>query len=517
MSKQEKRAAAPTGAKVATGLAGAAKPIAGATRRGRPAGELRDAVRATLPGYTLFLIWFEGTKSFDVGSAAADPASMFSLCLMAADLVALVAIGCLYRRVVSLQRRRRLLAVTASVIAVATAGLLVPSLGGSVPVGLAGAFGLGMGAAKAVLTLAWMESFCRYGMRDACICFACSTVVGTTLSSLVGAILPGAANVVVAAAAGIASALTVPREPEGDLVGRPVEEPDEAGPGEKPGGCPVGHWSFPLQPCLLMGVFAVATLLVGNLAGPAGADPTPRGTPGILAALFLLAMVLKSFDQLDIRILSSVALPLGCLGLLGTLSLFRDSGIPAAFAASLAYQCFSTFTYVLLFNISYRYGVNPLWLFGFSRAPRIAAAIVIPSLTGTGVLVASSTGADAVLAATLVVLVAASSLCTVGKSFDTTWGIKPRGDGRDGEGAAGTPAMPLEERCRRAAFVYNLTRREEEVLVLLLRGMSTPDIERELSISNGTARNHVQHVYKKFDVHSRDELQERMATEVSAR
>ena len=507
MSKQKKRTAAATGAKVATGPAG----TAGATWRGRPAGELHDAVRATLPGYTLFLIWFEGTKSFDVGSAA-DPASMFSLCLMAADLVALVAIGCLYRRVVSLQRRRRLLAVTASVIAVATAGLLVPSLGGSVPVGLAGAFGLGMGAAKAVLTLAWMESFCRYGMRDACICFACSTVVGTTLSSLVGAILPGAANVVVAAAAGIASALTVPREPDGDLVGHPVGEP-----GEKPGDCPVGHWSFPLQPCLLMGVFAVATLLVGNLAGPAGADPTPRGTPGILAALFLLAMVLKSFDQLDIRILSSVAVPLGCLGLLGALSLFRDSGIPAAFAASLAYQCFSTFTYVLLFNISYRYGVNALWLFGFSRAPRIAAAIVVSALTGTGVLTAPSGEADAVLAATLVVLVAASLLCTVGKSFDTTWGIKPRGDGRDGEGAAGTPAMPLEERCRRAAFVYNLTRREEEVLVLLLRGMSTPDIERELSISNGTARNHVQHVYKKFDVHSRDELQERMATEVSAR
>ena len=507
MSKQKKRTAAATGAKAATGPAG----TAGATWRGRPAGELHDAVRATLPGYTLFLIWFEGTKSFDVGSAA-DPASMFSLCLMAADLVALVAIGCLYRRVVSLQRRRRLLAVTASVIAVATAGLLVPSLGGSVPVGLAGAFGLGMGAAKAVLTLAWMESFCRYGMRDACICFACSTVVGTTLSSLVGAILPGATNVVVAAAAGIASALTVPREPDGDLVGHPVGEP-----GEKPGDCPVGHWSFPLQPCLLMGVFAVATLLVGNLAGPAGADPTPRGTPGILAALFLLAMVLKSFDQLDIRILSSVAVPLGCLGLLGALSLFRDSGIPAAFAASLAYQCFSTFTYVLLFNISYRYGVNALWLFGFSRAPRIAAAIVVSALTGTGVLTAPSGEADAVLAATLVVLVAASSLCTVGKSFDTTWGIKPRGDGRDGEGAAGTPAMPLEERCRRAAFVYNLTRREEEVLVLLLRGMSTPDIERELSISNGTARNHVQHVYKKFDVHSRDELQERMATEVSAR
>ncbi len=479
-----------------------------------------DAMRATLPGYALFLVWFEGTKSFDVGSAATDPTSMFSLCLMIADLVTLVAIGCLYRKVVSLQRRRRLLAVTASTIAVATTGLLVPSLGGSVPVGLAAAFGAGMGVARAVATLAWMESFCRYGMRDACICFACSTVAGTALSSLLGAFLPGGALVVVDAAAGIASTLLVPREqggtPKADetgtfgTTGTAGEDSDADSNGGPDENAP-GHWSFPLQPCLLMGVFAVTTLLVGNLAGPAGADPTPRGTPGILAALLLLAMVLRSFDQLDIRVLSSVAVPLGCLGLLGALSLFRDSGVPTAFAASLAYQCFSTFTYVLLFNISYRYGVNALWLFGFSRAPRIAAAIVIPTLTGAGVLVAPSVEADVTLAVTLVVLVAASSLCTVGKSFDTTWGIKPRNDGRGEDGQAGTPTASLEERCRRAAFLYSLTRREEEVLVLLLRGLSTPEIERELSISNGTARNHVQHVYKKFGVHSRDELQERMA------
>ena len=76
-----------------------------------------------------------------------------------------------------------------------------------------------------------------------------------------------------------------------------------------------------------------------------------------------------------------------------------------------------------------------------------------------------------------------------------------------------TKQLPLEERCHRAAFVYSLTRREEEVLVLLLRGLSTPEIERELCISNGTARNHIQHVYKKLNVHSREELQARMAQE----
>ena len=260
-----------------------------------------------------------------------------------------------------------------------------------------------------------------------------------------------------------------------------------------------------------MGVFAVATLLVTNLAGTSSIDSLPRGVPSIIAALILLVMVLRSFDQLDIRVLSSIALPLACIGLLGTLSAFHNAGVPAVFSASLGYQCFSTFTYILLFNISYRYGVNPLWLFGFSRAPRIAAAIAIPALTGTSLLTAPSSAADAALATTLVVLVCASSLCTVGKSFDTTWGIKQRSNA--GSSDMPTKQLPLEERCHRAAFVYSLTRREEEVLVLLLRGLSTPEIERELCISNGTALNHIQHVYKKLNVHSREELQARMAQE----
>ena len=103
-----------------------------------------------------------------------------------------------------------------------------------------------------------------------------------------------------------------------------------------------------------MGVFAVATLLVTNLAGTSSIDALPRGVPSIIAALILLVMVLRSFDQLDIRVLSSIALPLACIGLLGTLSAFHNAGVPAVFSASLGYQCFSTFTYILLFNISYR-------------------------------------------------------------------------------------------------------------------------------------------------------------------
>ena len=80
-----------------------------------------------------------------------------------------------------------------------------------------------------------------------------------------------------------------------------------------------------------MGVFAVATLLVTNLAGTSSIDALPRGVPSIIAALILLVMVLRSFDQLDIRVLSSIALPLACIGLLGTLSAFHNAGVPAVF------------------------------------------------------------------------------------------------------------------------------------------------------------------------------------------
>ncbi len=48
-----------------------------------------------------------------------------------------------------------------------------------------------------------------------------------------------------------------------------------------------------------------------------------------------------------------------------------------------------------------------------------------------------------------------------------------------------------------------LTGREREVLSLLARGLSTGDIAATLSISASTARNHVQNILNKLEVHSR--------------
>ena len=48
-----------------------------------------------------------------------------------------------------------------------------------------------------------------------------------------------------------------------------------------------------------------------------------------------------------------------------------------------------------------------------------------------------------------------------------------------------------------------LTVREREILLRLARGMSTREMASELFVSPLTIRNHVAHVLKKLDVHSR--------------
>jgi DNA-binding CsgD family transcriptional regulator len=54
----------------------------------------------------------------------------------------------------------------------------------------------------------------------------------------------------------------------------------------------------------------------------------------------------------------------------------------------------------------------------------------------------------------------------------------------------------------------SLSARELEVVALLLRGRSTPSIAEALYISENTAKSHIQHIYKKMGIGSRQELLE---------
>lgn len=68
------------------------------------------------------------------------------------------------------------------------------------------------------------------------------------------------------------------------------------------------------------------------------------------------------------------------------------------------------------------------------------------------------------------------------------------------------PVDELSDICKSVAAEYRLTSREREVFMLLAKGCTRPTVCEELVISEGTARSHIDHVYKKLGIHSREEL-----------
>jgi len=63
-----------------------------------------------------------------------------------------------------------------------------------------------------------------------------------------------------------------------------------------------------------------------------------------------------------------------------------------------------------------------------------------------------------------------------------------------------------KEELNRFFFKYKITKREQEILILLIRGKRNKEIGEELFISQNTARNHIHNIYKKLNIKNRLQL-----------
>lgn len=64
----------------------------------------------------------------------------------------------------------------------------------------------------------------------------------------------------------------------------------------------------------------------------------------------------------------------------------------------------------------------------------------------------------------------------------------------------------IEALCAKAARTYDLTRREEDVLRLLVEGRTAPQVAEELVVSPNTVKTHVRNLYRKLGINRRADL-----------
>lgn len=242
-----------------------------------------------------------------------------------------------------------------------------------------------------------------------------------------------------------------------------------------------------------------------------------------------------------------------------------DNLMLATFFLLIGYMCFEALMWIFFGELAQRFRLSPIFVFGLGRG-LIALAILLGSMlpimasTWTSLL---PFGENGLVISILLIMVVAYALLPdereieaivipcplvasmsndltltapcLGKtgtaeSDDDPHTDHPVGSSENGtrEGATNQPpavtglSQPtvseaggegarirggrFRAKCEAVANTYLLSRRETEVMFFLAKGHNSAYIQEKLYISEGTAKTHIRHIYRKLNVHTQQEL-----------
>lgn len=254
---------------------------------------------------------------------------------------------------------------------------------------------------------------------------------------------------------------------------------------------------------------AVGTVLFGFAAGitrdlqpmPAASDPTSEYALTICITTTVVVLTFygltRAKEPFDINALFRPTLIIMLLGILFMPLFYSTSLAPAALVKS-GYTCFELLVWIVLARFCRCQRISPVFAYGIGRCMvagsgvlgGIAALLLAPIVQETGTQAAF---VYAVLAIALVVL--CNSVMTT-ENFSSLWAPaddKPK-------------KASFEQRCNVLFDHYELSPRQREIAFLIACGHDANYIAEKLYISKGTINSHRMRIYKKLDVHSRQEL-----------
>ena len=241
---------------------------------------------------------------------------------------------------------------------------------------------------------------------------------------------------------------------------------------------------------LLVGSHSTATTLVGGLV--------------------LFAWVWWFSNRLPLSALYRAPVILLCCGLL-IVPLFGLGGnLAGSFCTALGVMLFNAIVFLFLCDISKRFGVSALLLFGIEESLILVSWVGREGallFDGSGLFGGTGPAIGAVVA--IAAIVAVATLVLNEREIGERWGIAFMGKRPPEE----NERTRLARRCATVAEARRLTPREREVMELLAQGKSLSGVAHELIIAEGTAKAHTRHIYEKLGINTRQELLDLLMTE----
>ena len=238
------------------------------------------------------------------------------------------------------------------------------------------------------------------------------------------------------------------------------------------------------------------------------------------------------WDMIFRCVLPAIALAVFCVP-----HLFGDYALLAGFFVIAGYICFETLMWFLIADLSQEFRLSPIFMFGLGRGLLELGSLIgswLARIPGDNTITGVFGNAEGALVLMLALAVAYSLLPRrreVRAIVDPNHVIKMPGydalqthiekqqvedepqQETDGEevGAAEVDAKirakgRFHARCEEIADCYMLSRRETEVMFLLAKGHNAAFIQDKLCISKSTAKTHINHIYRKLDIHTQQEL-----------
>ncbi|HBT95904.1 MAG TPA: helix-turn-helix transcriptional regulator [Coriobacteriia bacterium] len=250
----------------------------------------------------------------------------------------------------------------------------------------------------------------------------------------------------------------------------------------------------------------------------------------VVGTLFLLLAALLK-DRFNLALTYRLALPIMVAGFVGIALCAKSQVALSVLLINIGYNFFDILIWILLADIVIRRALQPLRVFGAGVAfmfVGMALGYFIGDIIDSHILQGDIQITVVAMMCVLSLVMVAFLVVPEGSVFGFLHGHRPlqsEADTRDvgvsageaGAGAEGTTQRAagaesddfgsrLDANCEAVAVAYGLTRREKEVLVLLAHGRTLNIITRDLTIATGTARSHMEKIYRKLGVHKQQEL-----------